>query len=89
MSYSETTDDQFERNSNAKTLKICVDWKPVVMKILEYHDKGGTGDAQDQAQKYPVDKDLQDDTVTSPVPILFHPLEPKKYQYLSILSIFH
>lgn len=46
------------------------------MKILEYHDKGGTGDAQDQAQKYPVDKDLQDDTVTSPV--LFHSLEPKK-----------
>ena len=59
------------------------------MKILEYHDKGGTGDAHDQVQKYPVDKDLQDDTITSPAPILFHPLEPKKYQYLSILSISH
>lgn len=84
MSYSETTDDQFEQKANAKTLQICVEWKPVLMKILEYNDKGGTGDTPDQAQKFPVDKDLQDDTVTSPVPILFHLVEPKKYQYLSI-----
>ena len=54
------------------------------MKILEYNDKRGTGDPPDQAQKFLVDKDLQDATVTSPVPILFHLVEPKKYQYLSI-----
>ena len=54
------------------------------MKILKYNYKGGTGDTPDQAQKFPVDKDLQDDTVTSPVLILFYLVEPKKYQYLSI-----
>ena len=87
MSYSETTDDQFEQKANAKMLKICVDWKPVVMKILEYNDKRGAGDPPDQAYRFPVEKDLLDDTVTSPVPILFHPVEPKKYQY--IILYFH
>lgn len=58
--------------------------KTISNEVLKYNDKGGTGDTPDQAQKFPVDKDLQDDTVTSPVPILFHLVEPKKYQYLSI-----